>query len=333
MKGIRLLVMLFSFIILLTGCGSGGNAPTKAESAEPKQEQNQNQAQGDVRSIEHLKGTQEIKGTPKRIVALEWSVVEDLLALGIQPVGVAELDGYDKWVNVKHKLDSNVVDVGGRVEPNIEVISSLEPDLIIGVDRIEAFYDELQNIAPTLLFHAATEQNPDAYALMEKNFRMVANAVNKQEEGEKVLQEVNGEIEKLAQKVKELGKADSEYVLVQAYSSDKAPVMRFMVDHAMSAQVFNKLGMKNAFQPKQYVPTFEEGTAETLLNMKQVNFFYIVQDDDNIFENQMKENPVWKNLDFVKENRTYAMGGDTWLFGGPLSAQLIAEKAVAALSK
>ncbi len=32
--------------------------------------------------------------TPTRIVALEWVYVENLLALGIQPVGVADIDGY-----------------------------------------------------------------------------------------------------------------------------------------------------------------------------------------------------------------------------------------------
>lgn len=34
-------------------------------------------------------------GIPKRFVALEWVLVEDLLALGIQPVGVTYLGGFD----------------------------------------------------------------------------------------------------------------------------------------------------------------------------------------------------------------------------------------------
>jgi ferric hydroxamate transport system substrate-binding protein len=34
--------------------------------------------------------------------------------------------------------------------------------------------------------------------------------------------------------------------------------------------------------------------------------------------------PLWANLEFVKNHHAYPLGGDTWLFGGPLSiSQLV----------
>src|SRR5690606_21515856 len=63
-----------------------------AEEQEPAAEPTQAEAEatGDVRIITHSFGDTEIEGVPQRIVALEWTYAEDLLALGIQPAGVAD---------------------------------------------------------------------------------------------------------------------------------------------------------------------------------------------------------------------------------------------------
>lgn len=65
-----------------------------------------------TRTVQHALGESTITGTPQRIVALEWTYVEALLALGIQPIGVADIAGYNDWVKVPIALDPVVVDVG-----------------------------------------------------------------------------------------------------------------------------------------------------------------------------------------------------------------------------
>lgn len=72
--------------------------------------------------------------TATRVIALEWVYAENLLALGIQPVGVADIQGYKQYVNVQPSLTESVVDVGTRQEPNLEAIAQLKPDLILGVE-------------------------------------------------------------------------------------------------------------------------------------------------------------------------------------------------------
>jgi len=49
--------------------------------------------------------------------------------------------------------------------------------------------------------------------------------------------------------------------------------------------------------------------------------------------NQLSNHPVWRNLRFVKEGRTYPIGGDTWLFGGPLSAEVLLQRVIDALMR
>lgn len=318
---------LLLVIPLTVACGTNNAATDSGASQQPASSE-------PTRSIEHAMGTVQIPVEPKRVVAIEWSSVEDVLALGVTPIGVADIEGFKKWVNIKHEIPADVVDVGSRVEPNIETIASLKPDLIIATDRVKAFADKLNSIAPTIVFYSSSPEKtgPNSYEIMEKNFRMVADALNKKEEGEKVLKEVNDSFAQAGEKLKAAGKVDHDFALIAGFSSDKAPVLRFYAEHSMAAQVLQRMGMKNAFQAEKYIPSgIVELGVEALPSVQQANFFYVVQDDDNIFATQLKDHPVWKNLAFNKENRTYPLGGDTWLMGGPLSAQVIGERVVASM--
>ena len=68
-----------------------------------------------------------IRGTPQRIVSLAPSNTEILYALDLDDrvVGVTRLCDYPGAALAKEK-------VGGLVDPSIEKIKSLEPDLVIG---------------------------------------------------------------------------------------------------------------------------------------------------------------------------------------------------------
>jgi ABC-type Fe3+-hydroxamate transport system substrate-binding protein len=52
-----------------------------------------------------------------------------------------------------------------------------------------------------------------------------------------------------------------------------------------------------------------------------------------VFEKQLKDNAVWKGLSFVKENKTFMLPGNTWPFGGPLSAKVFVELTTNNLTK
>ena len=74
--------------------------------------------------------TVELDAPAERVVALEWQQIEDLLTLCIEPVAVADVEGYGTWVT-SVDLPEGVEDVGTRGEPNIDVLVAADPDLII----------------------------------------------------------------------------------------------------------------------------------------------------------------------------------------------------------
>ncbi|WP_237690568.1 ABC transporter substrate-binding protein [Paenibacillus caui] len=179
------LAVLVIFSFALSACGgksavnneSGkGNQAAKANASSAAPSSQEPAASGETATYKNPLGEAVIKGTPKRIVALDWTYAEDLIALGIQPAGVADIKGYKQWVNGDTPLGSDVVDVGTRQEPNLEAIAALEPDLIITADyRAESIYDKLNAIAPTLAFSPyPNDPNVDQYQEMIDTFNTIA---------------------------------------------------------------------------------------------------------------------------------------------------------------
>jgi ABC-type Fe3+-hydroxamate transport system substrate-binding protein len=288
-----------------------------------------------VRMIKHAMGETEIAGIPKRIVVLEWVYAEDLLALGVQPVGVADIEGMKQWVNLKGiSLSPDVEDVGTRQEPNLEKISSLDPDLIIAPSfRIEQTYESLNDIAPTLAFnpYPGEEEGIGQLDEMEQTFMTIADLVGRHDKGAEVLEDLENYYTQAADKIRSAGATEREFVMVQAFTTEDVPHLRIFTDNSMAAQIMNKLGLQNAWDVEYELYGFTETGIEPLAEVQNANFFYIVQDNDNPFANQWNTS-VWHNLEFVKQERTYPLGGDTWLFGGPISAKVIVDKVVGTLA-
>lgn len=282
-------------------------------------------------TVEGATGTLTLPQAPSRIVALEWSLVENVLALGVAPVGIADVEGYKTWVNVPLELPSDVADVGQRLEPSLESIAALEPDLILTSEgRHEPIQDALSDIAPTLMIPAdviGDDEPPLAHN--EESFRLIAAALGRTEAADAVIAEVEQTIADGAAAIDAAGKAGAPYVVVQAFTSENVPTMRIFSNDAQIGQTLTELGLENVWQGAGETSGFDTVTVEALVEVADANFFYIVQDTDNIFAEQLAEDPIWNSLTFVQEGRTYPLGGDTWTFGGPRSIEVIVEKTLA----
>ncbi|MBD0383985.1 ABC transporter substrate-binding protein [Paenibacillus sedimenti] len=337
-----LTILLSVMLLFLTAaCASGssstsGSAPTSGSQQSSSPQSPSPTPKDTVKTIKHAMGTAEIKGTPKRIVALEWTYVEDLLAVGVQPAGVADIKGYKTWVNVQPALAADTVDVGTRQEPNLEAITGLKPDLIITAsNRAKSNYESLNKIAPTIVFESYPPEGAgDQYAEMEQTFKTIADLAGKTAEADKVLKDLQKTYDDTKAKLKAANKDGAEFSLTQAFSNQNAAVLRMFTDNSMAVQILQRAGMKNVYKSSKFeIYGFATGSIESLPSVQNASFFYIVQDNDNVFDKQLKDNAVWKGLNFVKENQAYKLPGNTWPFGGPLSAKVFVELTADAMIK
>ncbi|RSL31670.1 iron-siderophore ABC transporter substrate-binding protein [Salibacterium salarium] len=336
-------ISLFTLLLLLSiaGCGQGedGNTENNNEESSNQEEQSasessDSESDSSTTTVTDATGEKEIEGTPENIVVLEWVYAEDLLALGEEPVGVADIEGYESWVNIEPELPEEVTSVGTRQEPSLEKIAQLEPDLIITAQsRHEAISEELNEIAPTLMFEPYPEEGEgDQYEEMETTFQEIAKAVDKEEKADEVLADLDESYEKLETKLTDAGMDGTEVLLSQAFSANETASLRLFTDNSMVMQIMNNIGLNNAYDGEDFeLYGYSETTVESLEPYQDATFMHIVQEDDNVFENQLDGNPVWENLNFVEEERVYALPGDTWTFGGPLAAEVFAEETVNSL--
>lgn len=279
--------------------------------------------------VEHPLGETVVPANPERIVALEWSYVESLLALGIQPVGVADIDGYHSWVQIPVALDESVVDVGTRQSPNLETLAGLQPDLIIAPSfRVAEIYEQLSAIAPTVTFDAyPTDPDVTQYAAMRANFITIADMTGRHSDGEQVLADMEAAFVAARDRLDAAELLGEPFVLAQAFGEDTVQV-RLFTDNAMAVEIVELIGLENSWSDAEFQQYgFTTVSVETLPELGDLRFFYVVQDDNNVFARAAIQ-PLWESLAFVASDHAYGLGGDTWLFGGPLSAEVLVDKII-----
>ncbi|MED3728124.1 ABC transporter substrate-binding protein [Priestia filamentosa] len=296
-----LVAILLTFIVALAGCSSSQNSEEKEKKSSSKEE---------TRTVQHELGKTEITGTPKRVVTLELSFVDSLNALGVEPVGIADdnkKDMIEKLVDKKMDYTS----VGTREQPNLEVISSLQPDLIIAdAQRHKAIYKELQQIAPTIVLksrESTYEENLDA-------FTTIAKAMNKEEQGKKRLEEHKQTMKDLKEKLADNKKATVLPAVVRDTS------FQAHTSSSYDGQLLEQLGFKNPIDTKD---------AYAQMNLEQLSkidpdILILANNEGKLLTDEWKDNPLWKDLKAVKNNQVYNVDRDLWTrFRGIISAENI----------
>lgn len=280
------------------------------------------------RLVRHAMGETCVPVRPRRVVALEWIYAENLLALGVQPAGVADIAGYNDWVKIPAALSTDVRDVGTRQQPSLEALAQLKPDLILAPKfRIAQTYGKLSAIAPTLAFDPYPTDGTTQYDEMRATFTTIAAVLGRPETGRAVLRRLETKLDQARDALERAGRKNETFVLAQAFTSGNAATMRLFTRNAMPSQILERIGLTNAWSdaPQQY--GFSTLSLEGLIRLGADNFLYVVQNDDNVFA-APEVAPVWKSLPFVRSGRAYNLGGRTWLFGGPLSAEVLVDRVV-----
>lgn len=128
-------------------------------------------------------GETEIPAKPERVIVLDTGELDNMIALGIQPIGIAHPSS--TGIAPAYLEVGTAVDLGPYDALDLEQIKNLEPDLILGTSlRIDddGLKKKLQEIAPTVLA-------PRPGVLWKQNFLLNAAAVGEEERAQELLSE------------------------------------------------------------------------------------------------------------------------------------------------
>ncbi|MFF2817642.1 ABC transporter substrate-binding protein [Kitasatospora cineracea] len=290
---------------LLTACGSGGTSD-----AEPAA----SQAAGDSaaafpRSVKHALGTAEIKAQPKRVVVLDSGELDDVTLLGITPVGAVAPHlktegGFPAYL--KGKVDGTK-DVGPMNEPNLELIASLKPDLILTSKvRHEKVYDKLNAIAPTVM--AETTGEP-----WKANLKLYAQALGKETEAAKALGDYEARAAKLGEEIKAKYNGTAPTVSVVRFVAGPT---RLYQNASFSGVVLKDAGLARAIKAPDVDKAMLDVSPEQI-NQADADLVFVTTSDDpsKTKQAEVQQTAVWQGLNAVKNGKVFTVPDETWMSG------------------
>jgi iron complex transport system substrate-binding protein len=286
------------------------------------------------RVIEHVGGTTTLTGTPQRIVVLEWYLLEEVLAAGVQPVGVADIEGYTTLVTIPLELSEDAVDVGTRQEPSLESIAEAEPDLILADDgRHEAIYQQLSDIAPTILV-PFDDRSDDVPPLEDLHNRvtLIGQAINHPDTAEQSLDTMNRAIEGQAQRLADADLAGVPFAIASWYTNNTEPTLRMFSNQHIVGDAIAALGIENVWPDTGEPVGFSTVGFEALVDLPEDTHFIFVPTEDGGFADLLENDPILTSLPFVQEGRTYGLPHDTWTNPGTMGVDVLITRAVDALT-
>ncbi|MGP4088042.1 ABC transporter substrate-binding protein [Streptomyces sp. KR55] len=255
------------------------------------------------RTVEHAMGETEIKAQPKRVVVLDVGELDNVVSLGIKPVGLAPTEGSPELPSYLKKDAGSPKNVGTINNLNLEAIAALKPDLILGSQlRAADKYDELSQIAPTVF-----SLRPGF--TWKENYLLNAAALDKTAEAKAQLAEYD---EKVAALKAKLG-ADKPTISMVRYLPDG--VIRLYANASFIGTILKDLEV-----PRPKNQDIEDLAAEiSAENIDQADADYIftgVYGDPKATDKSTAQgNPLWKNLDAVKAGHAYDVPDETWYLG------------------
>ncbi len=313
MKLSKIYLGLFSLIAILMLAACGGAA--EDEAADSK-DSSSGSGEDTSYTVEHAMGTETLEKTPEKIVILTNEGTEALLAMGVTPVGAVQSWTGDPWYDHISDQMKDVQVVGLESEVNVEAIAALEPDLIIGNKmRQEKIYDQLKSIAPTV-FAETLRGN------WKENFELYAKAVNKEEEGQKVIADYDQRIADIKEKLGD--DVNKEISMVRFMAGD----VRIYHKDSFSGVILDQIGF--ARPESQDVDDFAEknATKERIPAMDGDALFYFTYEEGDgeatDVEKEWIEDPLFKNLEVAKAGNVYKVDDTIWnTAGGVLAANLM----------
>ncbi|WP_405456134.1 iron-siderophore ABC transporter substrate-binding protein [Streptomyces sp. NBC_00101] len=274
-----------------------------------------------------------LDGPATKVVATEWNVVEDLVALGVSPVGVADVKGYTAW-NTAAPLTGDPKDIGTRGEPSIDTVAALAPDLVVATDDLSPdVVAQLRKVAPVIQVTSA--DGADQIGTMTEGLDLVARATGKTAEATTVKNEFEASIAENKKALEDAGLGGARVASADGYVDANQVSVRAFTANSLLGSVNEKLGLKNAWTvegDKAYGLATTD--VEGLTKLGDVHFSYIANDvDGDAFADNLSKNAVWKSLPFVEDGNVHRLPDGVWMFGGPRSMEAYADSLVDALTK
>lgn len=252
---------------------------------------NEDKVNGNTVTVTDVRGEVEIPADPQRIVDLSGN--SDILSiLGYDVIGTANSDAYD-YTKLPSYLEetlsgAEILGYSYQDTMDVEAIMNLNPDLIVISTIQEKMYDQLSEIAPTVMIQLEALNWKD-------DVRALGKVFGKEEVANEWIANYEAKAKEAGDKIKSEFGEDTTYLSVLAN-----PNGFNVFDGAGFGDVlYSDMGLaKPVGMPEQTDVSLPVVSYEGLASI-QADYIFVMGSDEELA--QIKSNPIWNSLPAVKE--------------------------------
>lgn len=336
-RGRALAGLSVAFVLLATACGTtedSGDDPTEAaESTGEATDDGGDPGAGPI-TVTDARGVEVTLDEPAvRVAGTEWNVVENLVSLGVMPVGVSDIAGYGNWVSGA-ELDDTVTDIGTRGEPSMDTLATLDVDLVLVTDAlIEGAIEQIE--ATTPVFVVPGGDSADNIGQMFENLDLIAQLTGTEDRAQGLRDQFDDKIEEGAAAVEAAGATGDQVAFADGWVDAGNVSIRPFAEGSLVSDVLGEIGLENPWQLEgDAVYGLAQADVEGLTALPaDVRFWYMANDNDggDAFADNLAGNAIWESLGFVQAGNVVRFPDSLWMFGGPTSMMQYVDAAVDAL--
>lgn len=290
---LKTIMLTFMTAMMFVGCTGDAN-------------DNENKDIKNTVTVTDVRGEVKIPESPERIVDLSGN--SDILSiLGYKVIGTANSDAYDytKFPAYLEETLKGAEILGYSMQDtmDVEAVMNLNPDLIVISTVQEKMYDQLSEIAPTVMIQLEALNWKD-------DVRAFAKVFNKEEAANKWIEDYEKKAKEEGDKIKANYGEDTTYLSFLASGGQF-----FIFDGAGFGNVlYEDMELaKPAGMPEQTDISLPVVTYEGLAAIKSDYIFLIATDEDLA---QLKANAIWNSLPAVKEGKVVVLDSSPYFNQG-----------------
>ncbi|MFF1572635.1 iron-siderophore ABC transporter substrate-binding protein [Leifsonia sp. NPDC058292] len=263
-----------------------------------------------------------LDGPAKRVIGTEWGVVETMITLGVDPVGVADVKGYTAY-DTAAPLPKGVKDIGTRGEPSLDTVAALKPDLIVATtDLTDSAIAQLEKVAPVIVVRSADASKQ--IDQMVDNVNLIAEATGTEAKAKTEIAGFEKTLSEAKTKLADAGLAGTKLAFADGWQEGNQVSVRPYVKGSLIADINTELGLVDPWDlegDKAY--GLASTDVEGLTKIGDAHFAYIANSSDggDPFAEGLKDNAVWTSLPFVQKGEVYRLPDGIWMFGGTASME------------
>ncbi|OOF56471.1 iron ABC transporter substrate-binding protein [Rodentibacter genomosp. 2] len=247
---------------------------------------------------------------------VDWSVAETLIALGEPPLAVGDVKSYQTWV-MEPRLPHTTIDLGIRLQPNFELISTLSHSLNAQpLTFIHShFYAALNNKLSTYgkVYNVAFYKEGNAWHNIVAATQEIGRIIGKPQAVQTLLENYEKKIAEYRPHLMPF--TDRPVALVQFIDTRH---LRIYGENSLLGAVIQQLGFQNAYSHKVNDWGFQNIEITELAKLPPNTRFVVIKPYPNNIASALTHNTLWQHLPMAKEPLILPA---VWTFGALPSAE------------